>query len=25
MKQKYGGDLSMLVQKFDEIRGNSTN
>jgi hypothetical protein len=25
MKQKYNGDLSMLVQKFDEIRGNSTN
>lgn len=24
MKQKYNGDLSMLVQKFDEIRGNST-
>ena len=25
MKQKYSGDLSMLVQKFDEVRGNSTN
>ena len=25
MKEKYDGDLSMLVQKFDEVRGNSTN
>src|SRR6185503_8061509 len=25
MKQKYGGDLSKLVQKFEEIKGNSTN
>ncbi len=25
MKDKYGGDLSKLVQKFEEIKGNSTN
>lgn len=25
MKEKYNGDLSMLVQKFEEIKGNSTN
>ena len=25
MKEKYNGDLSMLAQKFDEVRGNSTN
>ena len=25
MKEKYDGDLSKLVQKFEEIKGNSTN
>jgi predicted transcriptional regulator len=25
MKEKYNGDLSKLVQKFEEIKGNSTN
>ena len=25
MKDKYGGDLSKLVQKFEEIKGNSSN